>query len=102
MDNRLHEIMAQCAIIHETNIKTNIIDDLDKIEENLSNGDSDVKEHYLTLLMQYYFQKNKLEQLKQLLLEGYKFDMRFIDIVEAFCHLKDDEDNVIEFRNNFV
>ncbi|ADG93032.1 hypothetical protein Arnit_1374 [Arcobacter nitrofigilis DSM 7299] len=102
MDNRLHEIMAQCAIIHETNIKTNIIDDLDKIEENLSNGDSDVKEHYLTLLMQYYFQKNKLEQLKQLLLEGYKFDMRFIDIVEAFCHLKDDEDNVIEFFEDNV
>ena len=102
MDKRLHEIMAQCAIIHETNIKTNIIDDLDKIEENLSEGDSDVKDHYLSLLMQYYFQKNKLEQLKQLLLEGYKFDMRFIDVVEAFCHLKDDEDNVIEFLGDNV
>ena len=102
MDKRLHEIMAQCAIIHETNIKTNIIDDLDKIEENLSEGDSDVKDHYLSLLMQYYFQKNKLEQLKQLLLEGYKFDMRFIDVVEAFCHLEDDEDNVIEFLGDNV
>jgi NDP-sugar pyrophosphorylase family protein len=102
MSDRLHEILAQCAIIHETNIKTNIIDDLDKIQENLSEGESDVREHYLTLLMQYYFQKNKLEQLKQLLLEGYKFDMRFLDIVEAFCHLKDDEDNVIEFLEDNV
>ncbi len=102
MDDRLHEVIAKCAIIHETNIKTNIIDDLDKIVENLSEEDSDVKEHYLTLLMQYYFQKNKLEQLKQLLLDGYKFDMRFIDIVEAFCHLKDDEDNVIEFLEDNV
>ncbi|MGB5918972.1 hypothetical protein [Arcobacter sp.] len=102
MDDKIHEVMAQCAIIHEKNIKTNIINDLDKIEENLNEGDSDVKDHYLSLLMQYYFQKNKLEQLKQLLLEGYKFDMRFIDVVEAFCHLKDDEDNVIEFLGDNV
>ncbi|WP_375723443.1 hypothetical protein LXN10_13105 [Arcobacter sp. KX21116] len=102
MDDRLHEIIAQCAIIHETNINENIIDDLEKIEENLSEGDSDVKDHYLSLLMQYYFQNNKVEQLKQLLLEGYKFDMRFLDIVEAFCHLKDDEDNVIEFFEDNV
>ena len=103
MDDRLHEIIAQCAILHETNINENIIDDLDKIEEKLSEKDSDIREHYLTLLMQYYFQNNKVEQLKELLLQGFKFDMRFIDIVEAFLHLKDDEENVIEFfEDNIV
>ncbi|WP_419764555.1 MAG: hypothetical protein ACNI28_12320 [Arcobacter sp.] len=103
MDDRLHEIMAQCAILHEKNINENIINDLDKIEEKLSKEDSDIREHYLTLLMQYYFQNNKVEQLKELLLQGFKFDMRFIDIVEAFLHLKDDEENVIEFfEDNIV
>lgn len=102
MDDRLHEIIAQCAIIHESNINENIIDDLEKIEEKLSDGDNDIREHYLTLLMQYYFQNNKIEQLKQLLLQGFKFDMRFIDVVEAFCNLKDDEENVIEFLEDNV
>ncbi len=102
MDDRLHEIIAQCAIIHETNINENIIDDLDKIEDKLSDEESDIREHYLTLLMQYYFQNNKIEQIKQLLLQGFKFDMRFIDIVEAFLHLKDDEENVIEFFEDNV
>ena len=102
MSERLHEILAQCAVIHEDNINENIIDDLEKIEDKLDNVDSDVKEHYLTLLMQYYFQNNKIEQIKELLLQGFKFDMRFIDVVEAFCHLKDDEDNVIEFFEDNV
>lgn len=102
MSDRLHEIIAQCAVIHETNIKENIIDDLEKIEDKIEDIDDDVKEHYLMLLMQYYFQKNNLEQLKKLLLQGFKFDMRFTDIAEAFCHLKDDEDNVIEFFEDNV
>jgi NDP-sugar pyrophosphorylase family protein len=102
MSERLHEILAQCATIHETNINTNIINDLEKVKENLSDVDSDIKEHYLVLLMQYYFQNNKIDQLKELLLDGFRFDMRFIDIVEAFCHLRDDEENVIEFLEDNV
>jgi hypothetical protein len=102
MSERLHEVLAQCAVIHEDNINENIIDDLEKIEEKLDGVDSDVKEHYLTLLMQYYFQNNKIEQIKELLLQGFKFDMRFVDVVEAFCHLKDDEENVIEFFEDNV
>ena len=102
MNDRLHEIIAQCAVIHKTNINENIIDDLDKIELVLEDVDSDVKEHYLTLLMQYYFQKNKIEQLKELLLHGFKFDLRFTDVVEAFMNLKDDEDNVIEFFEDSI
>ena len=61
MQDRLHEIIAQCAMIHETNIATDIINDLDAIEEKLSNINSDIKEHYLTLLLQYYFQQNNLD-----------------------------------------
>lgn len=103
MDDRLHEIIAQCAIIHENNINDNVIEDLDEIIENrLENVDDDIKEHYLKLLMQYYFQKNSLENLKELLLQGFRFDMRFVDVAEAFCHLKDDEDNVIEFLEDNV
>jgi len=102
MNDRLHEIIAKCAVIHETNINENIIFDLDKIEEKLEDVDSDIKEHYLTLLMQFYFQQNSVEQLKSLLLQGFKFEMRFSDIVEAFLHLKDDEENVIEFLEDNV
>jgi len=102
MSERLHEILAQCATIHETNINTNIIDDLEKVKDSLNDVEGDIKEHYLVLLMQYYFQNNKIDQLKELLLDGFRFDMRFIDIVEAFCHLKDDEENVIEFLEDNV
>lgn len=102
MSDRLHEIIAECAIIHDDVIKDDIIENLDLIEERLEEVDSDVREHYLTLLMQYYFQKNSLENLQNLLLQGFRFDMRFSDIAEAFCHLKDDEDNVIEFLEDNV
>ena len=97
MNDRLHEVIAQCAVIHEHNINKNIIYDLNEVQDALNEYDSDVKEHYLTLLMQFYFQKNSLSNLQELLLQGFRFDMRFTDVVEAFCNLKDDEDNVIEF-----
>ena len=102
MQDRLHEIIAQCAMIHETNIATDIINDLDAIEEKLSNINSDIKEHYLTLLLQYYFQQNNLDCAQQLLLQGYKFEMRFCDIKEAFTHIVDQEENVIEFFEDNV
>ncbi len=102
MKDRLHEIIAQCAIIHEVNLSTDIIGDLDLIEEKLSNVDTDVKEHYLILLLQYYFQNNDLENVQKLLLQGIKFEMRFRDIKEAFVHIKDDEENVIEFFEDNV
>ncbi len=102
MNDRLHEIIAQCAVIHETNIKEGIIDNLDAIEEKLESTDDDTKEHYLKLLMQYYFQQNNLEGLQGLLLQGFKFDMRFEDIKEAFIHIKEDEENVIEFFEDNV
>lgn len=102
MKDRLHEIMAQCVVILEENISTGIIDNLYAIEEKLSNVDSDVKEHYLMLLLQYYFQKNNLENVQKLLLQGFKFEMRFSDIKEAFIHIKEDEDNVIEFFEDNV
>lgn len=102
MSDRLHEIIGQCAFIHETNIKEKIINDVEKIEIKIEKYDEDIKEHYFMLLMQYYFQNNNLEQLKNLLLKGFKFDLRFTDIVEAFLNLKDDEDNVIEFFEDNV
>lgn len=102
MNDRLHEIMAQCVIIHETNINTGIINDLDAIEEKLSSIDEDVKEHYLKLLLQYYFQNNYLDGAQALLLQGFKFDMRFDDVKEAFLHIKDEEDNVIDFFEDNV
>lgn len=97
MNDRLHEIIAQCAVMHESNLKAGIIFDLYAIECSMEDIDKDVKNHYLTLLMQYYFQQNYLKGLKKLLLQGFKFDLRFEDIKEAFLHIKEHEDNVIEF-----
>lgn len=102
MNDRLHEIIGQCAMIHENNIKTDIINDLEKIEDNLEDVEDDVREHYLMLLMQYYFQNNNLDNLQKLLLQGYRFDIRFNDIKEAFIHIKNGEDNVIEFYEDTV
>jgi len=97
MNDRLHEILAQCSIIHQKNIDTGIIKDLDAIEETLSTQPEDVKEHYLKLLLQYYFQINYLEGVQALLLQGFKFDLRFDDIKEAFIHIDNGDENVIEF-----
>lgn len=102
MNDRLHEIMAQCAVIHEVNIDAGIVNDLDAIEDKLLDVDDDVREYYLTLLLQYYFQNNSLDGAQKLLLQGFKFEMRFSDIKEAFVHIKDDEENVIEFFEDNV
>ena len=102
MNDRLHEIIAQCAVIHEDNLKDGIIKKLNKVETRLESYDEDVQEHYLTLLMQYYFQINHLKGLQKLLLQGFKFDLRFEDIKEAFIHIQEDEDNVIEFLEDAV
>lgn len=102
MSDRLHEIIAQCAVIHEDNINRGLIYNLDAIEDKLDSVDDDIKEHYLKLLMQYYFQQNYLHGLQELLLQGFKFDLRFEDIKEAFVHIKEHEDNVIEFFEDNV
>ena len=102
MNDRLHEIIAQCAVIHNTNIQDGIIKDLDEVEDRLNGIDSDVKEHYLTLLMQYYFQQNYRKGLEKLLLQGYKFELRFEDIKEAFLHITKDKECVIEFFEDHV
>ncbi|MDZ7819138.1 MAG: hypothetical protein U5K55_11265 [Aliarcobacter sp.] len=64
--------------------------------------DIDIKEHYLNLLLQYYFQKNDLKNLQELLLVGAKFDMRFDDVKEAFLNIKSNDENVIEFMQENV
>lgn len=104
MNDRLHEVIAQCAVIHEHNLKENIIFDLDAIESylELEKTEEDIKEHYYKLLMQYYFQNNFLDGLQKLLLDGIRFDLRFDDIAKAFCSIKEDEDNVIEFFEDSV
>lgn len=102
MSDRLHEIIAQCAVIHQENLETGIIKKLKKVEKKLEDYESDVKEHYLMLLMQYYFQINHLKGLKKLLLQGFKFDLRFEDIKEAFIHIQEHEENVIEFFEDGV
>lgn len=101
MSDKLHEIIAQCAVIHNTNIESGIINNLGEIEKKLLDVDDDVTEHYLKLLMQYYFQKNNLIGLQKLLLQGYQFDLRFEDIKEAFFHIKS-KDSVIEFFEDNV
>ena len=101
MSDRLHEIIAQIGVLHKDLLNSNKINDLLYVEETLAKSDNDVKEHYYGLLMQYYFQQNNLKNLQELLLEGFKFDLRFEDIKEAFINTKD-ENSVIEFFEDQV
>ncbi len=95
MSDRLHEIIAEVGIIHKTLLETKKIDDIEYVLDYIESYDSDVKEHYLTLLLQYYFQENNIENFKELLLLGYKFDLRMDDIKKAFLHIKTNDENVI-------
>lgn len=96
MNDRLHEIIAKIGVFHNALIEDGLINNLEKVNEKLTNYEDNFKEHYLKLLMQYYFQNNNLKNLQELLLEGYKFDLRFNDIAVAFTKIKEN-DSVIEF-----
>lgn len=102
MSDRLHEIIAQIGVLHNDLLKSGKINSADDVFEYIEDYDEDVKEHYLNLLLQYYFQKNDIINLKELLLVGAKFDMQFEDIKEAFLHIKSNEENVIEFMEESV
>ena len=83
MSDRLHEIIGEIAIIHDNLIQTNIINNAKEVLDFIENYDTDIKKHYLNLLLQYYFQKNDLKNLQVLLLVGAKFDMGFDDVTET-------------------
>ncbi len=102
MSDRLHEIIGEIGVLHSTLIDNGKINDANEVFEFIEDYDVDVKEHYLNLLLQYYFQKNDLDNLKELLLVGAKFDIRFEDIKEAFLNIKSEKDNVIEFMEDSV
>lgn len=102
MSQRLHEIIAQIAILHKNLIENNKINNADEVLDFIKNYEKDIKEHYLNLLLQYYFQKNDLKNLKTLLLLGAKFDMRFEDIKEAFLNVRNEGISVIEFLEDNV
>jgi hypothetical protein len=102
MSGKIHEIIGQVAVIHNTLIETNKINDAQEVFEFIEDYDTDIQEHYLNLLLQYYFQKNDLKNLQELLLVGAKFDMRFDDIKEAFLNIKSEDENVIEFMQENV
>jgi len=102
MSDRLHEIIAEIGIIHDKLTTSNKIKSADEVFEFIESYDKDVQEHYLNLLLQYYFQKNDLANLKELLLVGAKFDMRFDDVKAAFLNIKSNKDNVIEFMEDTV
>ncbi|RXK07145.1 hypothetical protein [Halarcobacter bivalviorum] len=102
MNDRLHEILGEIGIIHKTLLDNKKIDDVDYVLEYLEDFDGDVKDHYLKLLLQYYFQQNNLANLKELLILGYKFDLRMEDIKSAFLNIKSNEDNVIDFLDDNV
>lgn len=102
MNDRLHEIIAEVGIIHKTLLNDDKIKDLDYVLEYIDLYDDDIKEHYLTLLLQYYFQQNSIDNLKELLILGYKFDMIMEDIREAFLNIKSNDENVIELLEDNV
>ncbi len=102
MKDRLHEIIAHVAVMHNTLIQTNKINNAKEVFEYIKDYENDIKEHYINLLLQYYFQKNDLKNLQELLLIGAKFDMRFDDICEAFLNIKNNDKNVIDFMQDSV
>lgn len=102
MNDRLHEILAEVAIIHKALINTNKINDVDYVLDYMESYESDIKDHYLTLLLQYYFQENIIENFKELLILGYKFDLRMDDVKKAFLNIKSNEENVIELLEDNV
>lgn len=102
MNDRLHEIIAEVAIIHKTLLSNEKIKDIDYVLEYIENYEDDIKEHYLKLVLQYYFQQNSIENFKELLILGYKFDLRMEDIQEAFFNIKSNDENVIELLEDNV
>ncbi len=102
MSDRLHEIIAQIGVLHNELINNEKIKDANLVFEYIEDYDSDVQEHYLNLLLQYYFQKNELDNLKELLLVGAKFDMRFSDVKDAFLNIQNNNENVIEFMEESI
>lgn len=102
MNDRLHEIIAQIGIIHKTLLENKQIEDLEYVIDYIENHENDIKEHYFVLLLQYYFQQNSIENFKELLLLGYKFELRMDDIKEAFLNIKSNDENVIELLEDNV
>lgn len=100
MSDRLHEIMGQIGVLHNQLLENKKIEDSKEVLEFIKNYDIDIQKHYLNLLLQYYFQQNDLKNLKELLLVGAKFDIRFEDVKEAFLNIK--EESVIEFMEDAV
>ena len=102
MSDRLHEIIAEVGMIHKALLTDEKINDLEYVLEYIKDYKDDVQEHYLTLLLQYYFQKNDIENFKELIILGYKFDLRMEDIKEAFLNIKSNKENVIELLEDNV
>lgn len=102
MNNRLHEIMAEIAVFHNELLNNGKINNVDDVLDYIEEKEDDIKEHYLNLLLQYYFQKNSMKNFQAILLLGYKFDMRMDDIKEAFLHIESGNENVIEFMEDSV
>ncbi|MCP4969008.1 MAG: hypothetical protein GY932_00250 [Arcobacter sp.] len=102
MKDRLHEIIAEVAMIHETLLNNNQLCDVDYVLDFVNNYEEDIKEHYLKLLLQYYFQRNNIDNFKELLILGFKFDLRMEDIKEAFLNIQSNEENVIELLEDNV
>lgn len=102
MSDRLHEIIAEIGVLHKELIENKKIEDANEVFDYIEDLDGDVKDHYINLLLQYYFQENDLKNLQELLLVGAKFDMRFADIKSAFLSIKNSGENVIEFMEESV
>lgn len=102
MSDRLHEIIGEIGVLHTQLLESGKIKDSKKVLEELKIYKEDIQKHYLNLLLQYYFQNNDLKNLKNLILVGAKFDIRFEDVKEAFLNIKSEDDNVIEFLEEAV
>ena len=53
MKDKLHEIIAHVAVIHNSLIQTNKIANVKEVFEYIKDYEIDIKEHYINLLLQY-------------------------------------------------
>ena len=102
MSDRLHEIIGEIGVLHNQLLENKKIENAIEVLEIVKNYELDVQKHYLNLLLQYYFQQNDLKNLKELLLVGAKFEIRFEDVKEAFLNIKSENENVIKFLEDAV
>lgn len=102
MSTKLNIVTSKISEIHEHLLNTKKINDLNYALTYVESYDDIVREHYLSILLKYYFHQNDIDNFKQLSSIGYKFDITMEDIEFAFLNITTEGENVIELQEESV